>query len=205
MNLCSNVPTRRAGAAVRAQRGVIMLITLIALVLLLLAAAAMLRAVDTSSTLAGNLGFRRDLGNQAERGFAAARATLVSGALSTETMRIADQLASYNYSSTRLSTNSNGVPTVLASDTAFAAAGMSDVNDKTNNGVTVRYVIDRQCLTSGAFSAANCEVTAATSQDLKGSDPPRKPGAETRPVYRVSVRVKGPHDTESFFQSTFAF
>ena len=204
MNVCClNVPTpRRPGVPARPQRGVVMVVTLIALVLLLLAAAAMLRAVDTSSVLAGNLGFRRDLGNQAERGFSIARASLVSGALKSETMRIADQ-AAYNYSSVRLATNSNGVPLLLASDTAFTSAGMTAA-DKSDNGVTVRYVIDRQCLASGAFSAAGCEVTAATRQDPGGSDPGRKPGGETRPVYRISVRVKGPHSTESFFQSTFA-
>jgi len=186
------------------QRGVVMLITLIALVLLLLASAAMMRAADGSTVLAGNIGFRRDLGNQAERGFVAARKALVSGALSSDTTRSTDQLAA-NYSSIRLDTNANGVPTVLASDTAYASKAMTlaDISDSTS-GVTVRYVIDRQCITTGSFSAANCELTAATNADKGGSDLPRKAGGESRPVYRISVRVKGPRNTESFYQSTFA-
>lgn len=190
------------------QRGVVMLITLIALVLLLLASAAMMRAAGGSTVLAGNIGFRRDLGNQAERGFVAARKALVSGALSSDTTRSTDQLAA-NYSSTRLDTNANGVPTVLASDTAYSSKGMTlqDIDDSASDvksGVTVRYVIDRQCITTGSFSAANCELTAATNADKGGSDLPRKAGGESRPVYRISVRVKGPRDTESFYQSTFA-
>jgi len=190
------------------QRGVVMLITLIALVLLLLASAAMMRAAGGSTVLAGNIGFRRDLGNQAERGFVAARKALISGALNSDTARSTDQLAA-NYSSTRLDTNANGVPTVLASETAYSSKGMAlqDINDSASDvksGVTVRYVIDRQCLTTGSFSAANCELTAATNADKGGSDLPRKAGGESRPVYRISVRVKGPHDTESFYQSTFA-
>jgi Tfp pilus assembly protein PilX len=190
------------------QRGVVLLITLIALVLLLLASAAMMRAAGGSTVLAGNIGFRRDLGNQAERGFVAARKALVSGALSSDTTRGTDQLAA-NYSSTRLDTNANGVPTVLASETAYSSKGMTlqDIDDSASDvksGVTVRYVIDRQCLTTGSFSAASCELTAASSTDKGGSDLPRKAGGESRPVYRISVRVKGPRDTESFYQSTFA-
>ncbi|HEY9028428.1 MAG TPA: hypothetical protein VIO33_23330 [Burkholderiaceae bacterium] len=186
------------------QRGVVMLIALIALVLLLLAGSAMMRSADNSTVLAGNIGFRRDLGNQAERGFVAARKALVSGALSSDTTRSSDQLT-YNYSSIRLDTNSNGVPTVLASEAAYASKGMtlSDITDSTS-GVTVRYVIDRQCIATGTFSAANCEVTAAGSTDAGGSNWLRKAGGESRPVYRISVRVSGPRNTESFYQSTFA-
>jgi Tfp pilus assembly protein PilX len=199
--------TARSNSKAR-QRGVVMLITLIALVLLLLASAAMMRAAGGSTVLAGNIGFRRDLGNQAERGFVAARKALVSGALSSDTTRSTDQLAA-NYSSTRLDTNANGVPTVLASETAYSSKGMTlqDIDDSASDvksGVTVRYVIDRQCITTGSFSAANCELTAATNADKGGSDLPRKAGGESRPVYRISVRVKGPRNTESFYQSTFA-
>jgi len=181
-----------------------MLIALIALVLLLLAGAAMMRSADSATVLAGNIGFRRDLGNQAERGFVAARKALVSGALSSDTTRSADQLA-YNYSSIRLETNANGVPKVLASETAYTSAGMAlaDITDSTS-GITVRYVIDRQCLATGTFSAASCEVTSASSTDAGGSNWLRKAGGESRPVYRISVRVQGPRNTESFYQSTFA-
>ena len=186
------------------QRGVVMLIALIALVLLLLAGAAMMRSADNATVLAGNIGFRRDLGNQAERGFVAARKALVSGALSSDTTRSADQLT-YNYSSIRLETNANGVPKVLASETAYTGAGMTltDITDSTS-GVTVRYVIDRLCLATGTFSAASCEITSAGSTDAGGSNWLRKAGGESRPLYRISVRVQGPRNTESFYQSTFA-
>ena len=198
MNPRTPSPHRRACAH---QRGVVMVITLVALVLLLLAAAAMVRSVDSSSMLAGNLGFRRDLANQAERGIVTARKLLVTGALAADTTRNANQVA-YNYSATKLATNSNGVPSVLASDAAFSSAGMTGA-DQTQSGVTVRYVIDRQCTAAGTFSAGACEVVEGSS-DTSGSSWQRRPGGESRPIYRISVRVTGPRNTQAFYQSTFA-
>lgn len=182
----------------RRQRGVVMAITLISLALLLIGAAAMLRTVDTSGMLAGNLAFRRDLANRSESAIVAARAALVSGALDTEAARSAD-LAKANYSATRLA-SSGGVPTVLASDAAYAAAGYaSSAADK----VTLRWVIDRQCASGTvAFSTAACEFVSSDG-DAGGSSWLRKPNGASRPVYRISVRVTGPRDTEAYFQSTF--
>ena len=185
----------------RQEQGVVLIGTLFALVLLMLAATAMLRSSDISAMLAGNLSFQRDLTNQAERGFAAARALMGSGALKTESARESN-LATSNYFAARLTTNASGIPKVLTSDKAYKEAEFS-VADISENGVTVRFVIDRQCLATGAFNAASCE-TFAGSSDASGSSWLRKPGSERRPLYRVSVRVTGPRNTQAFFQSTFA-
>ncbi|MCB4365661.1 hypothetical protein KIH07_18145 [Hydrogenophaga taeniospiralis] len=185
----------------RQEQGVVLIGTLFALVLLMLAAAAMLRSSDISAMLAGNLSFQRDLTNQAERGFAAARKLMGSGALATESAR-ESSLASGNYAAARLTTNASGIPKVLTSESTYKDAKYS-VADISENGVTVRFVIDRQCLAAGAFNEANCE-TSAGSSDASGSSWLRKPGSERRPLYRVSVRVTGPRNTQAFFQSTFA-
>jgi len=181
------------------QRGVVMAITLIALALLLIGAAAMLRTVDTSGILAGNLAFRRDLANRSEGAAAVARAALVSGALSTEAARTAN-LPQANYSATKLDAP-GGVPTVLVDDSAYAAAGYAATSaDK----ITLRWVIDRQCASgTAAFSTAACE-SVSSSGDAGGSSWLRKPNGASRPVYRISIRVTGPRDTEAYFQSTFA-
>jgi len=156
------------------QRGVVMAITLIALALLLIGAAAMLRTVDTSGILAGNLAFRRDLANRSEGAAAVAGAALDAP---------------------------GGVPTVLVDDSAYAAAGYAATSaDK----ITLRWVIDRQCASgTAAFSTAACE-SVSSSGDAGGSSWLRKPNGASRPVYRISIRVTGPRDTEAYFQSTFA-
>ncbi len=185
----------------RQEQGFVLISTLFALVLLMLAATAMLRSSDISAMLAGNLSFQRDLTNQAERGFAAARKLMASGDLAAETTRESN-LAKGNYAAARLTTNASGIPKVLTSESSYKEAGYS-VADISENGVTVRFVIDRQCLATGAFNEASCE-TSAGSSDASGSSWLRKPGAEKRPLYRVSVRVTGPRNTQAFFQSTFA-
>ena len=67
---CHPCPARRT---VRACRGIALPFTLIALVVLLLAGVGLIRAMDVGLLQAGNLAFRRDLANQAERGIAQQR------------------------------------------------------------------------------------------------------------------------------------
>ena len=183
------------------QRGVALIVTLIALLLMMIGAAAMVRSVDTSSVMAGNLAFRRDLTNRAERAIVAARAALASGALSSDSARIADRGAS-NYSASKLANGATGMPLVLTSDSAFGSAKLT-AGDFSDDGVSVRYVIDRQCAAAGAFDPASCE-SLESKPDPGGSDPARKPGGIATAVYRISVRVSGPRDTQAYFQTTFA-
>lgn len=183
-----------------AQRGIVMIFTLIALTLLLVAAAAVLRTVDSSSILVNNLAFRRDFTNRAESGFASAKALFTgAGALSTEAARQADSQTNH-YSSSRLPNASNGMPTVLVNDTNYASTYGTPT---TSGGITVRWVIDRQCLATGAYSSSSCEYYA-NSGDSGGTGWLRKPGGGTQAVYRISVRITGPRNAEAFYQSTYA-
>jgi len=184
------------------QRGVVLVVTMIALLLLLVGAAAMLRSVDTSSVLVGNLSFRRDLTNRGEQAIVAARKALVNGALSAETTRNAN-LASAYYSAVKFENGSSGIPKVLISDSAFTSAGMT-VADISDDDVVVRYVIDRQCTAAGEFDTRTCEVVALSGDD-SGSNWLRKPGGVSRPLYRISVRVTGPRNTQAYFQTTFSY
>lgn len=184
-----------------AERGMILLFTLIALAVLLVGGIALVRAMDTSLLQAGNLAFRRDLVNQAERAANAAVTRLSSGTLSTDSARESNLLTS-NYSASRLASDGHGIPTLLLSDSAWTSAGMSagDLTDSTT-GVTLRWVIDRQCAAAGEISATNCVSTTATS-DAAADDRYRKVNGEARPVYRISVRATGPRNTQAFFQTT---
>ena len=181
-----------------------MVIVLIALLILMIGGIALIRSADTSMVTAGNLAFKRDMVNQGERGIAKVVSALTSGALSGETTRETDALAS-NYSATVLASDVRGVPLVLVDSAAFTAAGMSaaDLTDATS-GVTIRFVIDRQCTTTGAFDAATC-MTSPTASDKAGTSWIKRAGGENRPIYRISVRVIGPRRTEAYLQRTVAF
>jgi hypothetical protein len=118
-----------------------------------------------------------------------------------------------NYSATMLPTNPQGVPTILlASDSTFQAAWTApDIvaasytvgSTSESPGVTMRYIIDRLCApgTTEAFSSECVQSTAQPmardSRDPSGLAPP------SATVYRVSVRVSGPRNTQVFLQTTF--
>lgn len=185
----------------RRLRGMALPFTLVALVVILLAGIGLLRAMDSALLQAGNLAFRRDLANQAERGFARASSLLGSGALATEAAREADSKAN-NYVASRLASNAQGIPTVLVDDSAFTAAAFTgaDITDG-STGVTVRWVIDRQCAAAGNALSTSCAVFSRGA-DSAADDRYRLVNAETQPVYRISVRATGPRNTQAFFQTT---
>jgi Tfp pilus assembly protein PilX len=185
------------------QNGIATLVTLIALVIMLIAAVALVRSTGVSQLAAGNLAFRRDLTNRAEAAVAAVNTLFASGGLSASNTRWSSN-AALNYSATILaSTKKPGLPdALLATDTGFAAAGATG-NDISADGVTVRYVVDRMCSASGAPALGSCAFGAIRQATGGGQGDPTLSGANLV-VYRISVRVTGPHNTMEFMQATFA-
>lgn len=196
------------------RRGVVLLLGLIALAIMLIGAAAMARSMTTALFNAGNIGFKRDMTNQAERAAAAAAALLdTGGALAGAATREGHVVAS-NYSATVLPTNVQGLPLALIDDSAFSAVGQSS-NDiaVTAQALTLRYVIDRLCTATGAAAAERCtmandpnppscsgsECNSASNSSTGGAS-----AVSNRVVYRVSIRITGPRGTQSYFQTTFA-
>lgn len=193
---------RRCTASLPAsQRGVILLFTLVALAVLLVGGVALIRAMDGALLQSGNLAFRRDLVNEAERGMAKAITLLSSGDLATESARSANALDK-NYSASRLASDAHGIPNALLSAANWTASGMTgaDTTDSAT-GVTLRVVIDRQCVAAGEFVDTEC-VTISGTTDTAADDRYRRVNAEERPVYRISVRADGPRNTQAFFQTT---
>jgi len=206
----------RGAPALRAQRGIVMVFTLIALVLMLIAVAAVVRSVDTATGVVGSLAFRRDLTNRAELAIAQAKAELnPGGAVHAETARSND-LAAAHYSATRLAVPAGGigVPAVLVSDSAYAAAGYScmggsgaalaNCSRPGADGIVIRWVIDRQCVAgTAAFGTSACAYLRSP-EDARGSahSLTRKPDGASRSLFRISVRVTGPRNTEAYIQTT---
>jgi type IV pilus assembly protein PilX len=204
----------RSGRAT--QRGVVMIVTLVVLVVLLVGAVALLRSSDSASVLAGQVGFRRDMKNQAERAIKMAIDSLKDGDLAAPSARTENEPEA-NYSAAQLDTDvATGLPTLLlGSDSDFKAAGysvaISDAKGSAANvdsGVTVRYLIDRQCPSAGAVDETTCSRTSVLRQ-YNGQDSNAHMASTTfrstqHTVYRISVRVDGPRGTQAFFQSAIA-
>lgn len=206
------------------QRGVVLLFSLVALVVLLIAAVALMRSFNTSMFMSGNIAFKRDLQNQGERAMDQVLASFrAGGSLATDAARSAD-LPSSNYSAVMLPANVQGIPADLVlSDSAFAAKWTVPDIAPTDQGVTIRYLIDRMSNVAGSCGALGPNVcllagnkapaggSASSLQNATRTLPvPVAPGASApkavitgTAVYRMTVRVIGPRDTQAFFQSTF--
>jgi len=215
---------RPAVASASRQRGVVLLFSLIALVVLLLAAVALVQSFGTSLFMSGNIAFKRDLQNQGERAVDKALTAFRAGGPLDSPAARANNLASSNYSASVLPGDAEGIPNALQNDSTFTGIG-SSANDITpaseptlvNQAVSIRYVIDRMCATAGdetALGASQCVLAnnpvpaGGSASNLLGAD--RAPlcatcasAAPQGVVYRLSVRVTGPRNTQAFFQSTF--
>ena len=197
-----------SGRAAPNQRGVVMLVTLLALVIMLVGAVALVRSFNSSLFMAGNLAFKRDLVNQAESAAAVVRGRLATGGrLGTLAARSRSSTAR-NYRASMLATNDQGIPLALLNSTNFAAVATT-ANDiaVASQGVTVRYVLDRLCNAVGSeitLTSANC--TVGPTPDARGGSASDLNVATLRPqvLYRLSIRVDGPRNTQAFFQTTFA-
>jgi|HubBroStandDraft_6_1064221.scaffolds.fasta_scaffold686182_2 type IV pilus assembly protein PilX len=184
------------------QHGVVLIFSLIVLLILAIGAVALLRSVDSSLLSAGNLAFHRDLVNQGEQAVASVMTEFKNngpplGGVTTASMQAA------NYSATTLATNAQGVPLALLDNTAFGViATAPDIVGRTPD-VTIRYVIDRLCAPLTVIaSSPNCvQSTGMPTGGTANRNTAVAPPSAT--IYRISVRVDGPRNTQAFLQATF--
>jgi len=210
--------SRRAQSSTsfKRQQGVVLLFGLVALVIMLFGAVALMRSLNTSLYTAGNIAFKRDLANEAERIVPTILNAFddAAGVLSTDAKRSA-HLQSANYRASILPTNAQGIPQALLDDAQWAAVATNELTIA-DQGIRIRYLIDRLCDAEGldtALGAQHCSLvtgtvaTGGTRRQLLRAEDASSAGAaavKQQVVYRVSIRVDGPRNTQSFFQTTLA-
>jgi Tfp pilus assembly protein PilX len=182
------------------ERGVILFVTLIAMLMMMIAGIALVRSFDSSLVMSGNLAFKRDLVNQGERGIYTAVTWLNS---TTDATRQANSLGN-NYSATMLPSDSHGIPTALLNDSAWTTDGFGSTNDisDTKSLVTIRYVIDRMCISGTTTETATACVNEAVTESSTSTQQQNATLAYIPVAYRISVRVTLPNNTQTFLQST---
>lgn len=204
------------------QQGIVLFIALIALVVMSLAAAALIRSVDTNTKIAGNLSFKQSALTSADRGVESAINWLEGQGLAALNASAAAQgyFAIYgdidgngarddvvgNLDETQTLRNSATWSNALSA----AAAGTGITNGQENNSKnTIRYIIERMCESIGApaedttnkclFGSAESGGDGQGDVDQAGVQGLGN-GNSINPMYRVTVRVTGPKNTESYTQ-----
>lgn len=194
---------------VRKQNGVVLFIALIVLVALTMAGIALVRSVDTSNVIAGNLAFKQGTLQAADLGVEAAVSalpTIITTSLDAVLLPASTSTnPNYWYYPTRREDDANGVPTTKEFGAAGAAAAINWSNvptASTTAGNTVQVVIDRLCQGPPPVTdiEGKCFADAGTGGGTKKAHGTRFSGAATT-YYRVTVRVSGPRNTTSMVQA----
>ena len=195
-------PARASRPGPQRQRGVVVLVALIAVVLLSLAAVSLMRSVHTNTMVVGNLAFR-----QAAMSMSTAAVETAVFDMFAPTRTIGDltnnDLARNYYATLQAGENALGVPAALQSQSAFTAAGLTKVlNDTAGN--SARYVIERMCLASAAGKAATgveCEMIPPKQNPASTANEDENFTLPRIPFYRLTVRVDGPNNSVTFGQA----
>jgi type IV pilus assembly protein PilX len=188
----------------RAQRGVILFISLIVLVAMTLAGIALMRSVDTNVLIAGNLAFKQgttaiaDVGVEAARGWLSAP----SGSLDQDQPGASFYWANWQ---TALS-DFIGATATTSDDYNWGQAGTATSPDP---AYTIQYVIHRLCGSAGKpsdigtclqSSVASGGTGAGGSKGVVSYGQQALPSTSTI-FYRVTVKVTGPRNTVSYVQA----
>jgi Tfp pilus assembly protein PilX len=218
------LPRRRPPAPRRAQRGLSLLFTLMALVVLAFGAVALTRSVDTGTLIMGNLGFKQDAVVSASSATEEALGWLqtnVAGSVLDANIPdkgyYASSIDKLDPTGTHTSA-ANKLPLVNwdgdcngAALGTFANCDVLPFTGTSVNGNKVQWVITRLCDNVGAPSGTNlCVRPAASSTSTALERGELQPGGRisagiASPYFRVIVRVEGPRNTVSFTETLVHF
>lgn len=213
MNTTHNIPMngrRIPRIQHKRERGVVLMVALIALVALTLAGVALMRSIDTGNLIAGNMAFRQASLQASDIGVEAAYIALPSIVATSKNSNITDQ-----YFAIRTTVDANGVPITRVAPSA-ASISWTSVPCRNNANATVtcstqdyqvKYLIDRQCNVQNAGSTTITDYQGYCSV-LVGNGAGGSKGA-FNPIfssvdavyYRVTVQVTGPHNTVVYAQA----
>lgn len=200
------------------QRGVVLIITLIALVAMTLAAIALVRSVDTGNVVAGNMAFKQGAALAGDSGTEAAITWLagIAGVVASQN----DDTANGYYATSQETldmTGNSGDPTrslvdwdsnscnnAVTNGTAAACIQAAPLIPANAAGYEARYIIHRLC--PGAGLPNNC---ASTSSTVSGTSSGAKDytskgglsGTAEVEYYRITTRIRGPRNTTSYIET----
>ena len=198
-------PRHRLHRQPKRQSGMSLFIALIALVAMTLAAIGLMRSVDTTNLIAGNIAFKQSATIQGDTGVETAIQWL-SGNVGALTVNNPTN-AGNGYFATKNDPTDNNWPAYF--DTLRTAGTVATLGVDADTGNTVSYVIHRMCAATGdpALAATGCVTATTTAPDCSCHGPNCQPMPCTglQVYYRITARIDGPRNTTSYIQSLVLF
>lgn len=213
ISLYRNAPTAR-----QHQSGLALMVALIALAAMTLAGVALVRSIDTNALIAGNLAFRQNATTSADTGVEAARTWLINNSSTSLENDIVDngyyatRMSGLDITGSRTKGTDDNVKWIDASGEELAGtfkAKCDTANDATGNRTC--FVIQRMCSSEGSRDdpVNGCSLTWSgnTSGNSKGAIQQNVTYQQTlvgsgnsMTYYRITVRVAGPRNNNSYVQ-----
>lgn len=211
------------------QDGVVLMVALIILVALTLAGIALVRSVDTTNIISGNLAFQQAAVHSGEAGAEAGIRSIelgVAGALTTAALQNDNFARAYSASTPATGTLTSSPPMGNPASWDDYWAQVINPNNRTAGcssasndgrvcvlpldaaGNLVSYTIQRLCQTAGdpTSSPTGCasgaqQATPPGGSYASGAVPPAQ---APQYYYRITTRVAGPRNTLSYIQTIVA-
>jgi len=187
----------------RRQKGIALIVALIMLVAMTLAAIALVRSVDTSNIIAGNLAFKQSATHSGDAGIESAITWLEANNTGTN---LHVNIFANGYAASRQDPGAgqswDDFWAVLANNNQVVTLA------KDASGDIVSYTIQRLCNAVGdpASPSTGCEVSPTSGSSANSS---QDAGAiallyNSQVYYRITSRVSGPRNTVDYVQAIVA-
>lgn len=176
----------------RAQQGVTLLVALVVLLVMTITGLALVRTSTLGAGVSGSLALKQAATSGADLGLETGLAKLEALA-ATGTSALDANNASFGY-------YASVDAKVSASSLDWAHAAVATTSDPLGN--EVRYLIHRLCTKVGTLNAAGQSCVMPQGEGCSGSSESigSVSSCTQRPMYRITAKVSGPRDTESYVQ-----
>ena len=192
---------RRTPGLHRRERGIVVLIALIVMVAMSLAAVGLMRSVDTTSMIVGNVAFRQSAQSISA---SAIEKALYDMLPPSGTINVVNHDPNKNYYAFwQNSDDAFGVPAVLRGNLGAYPGTFQVLRDGVGN--SARYVIERMCTDATSLglpaAADRCEMIPPKQNFGRTTNTPVGIALPRIPYYRLTVRVDGPGKSVTYAQT----
>jgi type IV pilus assembly protein PilX len=199
---------RHTAPARARQQGVVMMVALVVLVVMTLAGIALMRSMDTTNLIAGNMAFKQSATHAADSGVEQAIAWL-EGNNAGSFLDNPHPEVGYTPSSPNNAglgwgeAHWNGLTASGVCNLPMAGGVCSPSALPNAAGNQVSFMIQRLCAAAGNRNSASCSIvtgTVVSSGNNEGTEE-QLTSTSTAVYYRITVRVAGPRNTVSYVQA----